>query len=120
MKNKEELEHQIAESNKVGDKILILTDPLCTLDVREKIFRDVIKMYEKEGSIFIKPHPRDELDYRKLFPEYPQFDATVPMEMLNFFPGTEVQKSSGSVDGSEGAALHRGSGASGTGFHGCL
>ena len=27
--------------NKVGDKILILTDPLCTLDVREKIFRDV-------------------------------------------------------------------------------
>ena len=37
VKNKEELEHQIAESNKVGDKILILTDPLCTLDVRERI-----------------------------------------------------------------------------------
>ena len=92
VKNKEELEHQIAESNKVGDKILILTDPLCTLDVREKIFRDVIKMYEKEGSIFIKPHPRDELDYRKLFPEYPQFDATVPMEMLNFFPGLKFKK----------------------------
>lgn len=92
VKNKEELEHQIAESNKVGDKILILTDPLCTLDVREKIFRDVIKMYEKEGSIFIKPHPRDELDYRKLFPEYPQFDATVPMEMLNFFPGLRFKK----------------------------
>lgn len=92
VKNKEELEHQIAESNKVGDKILILTDPLCTLDVREMIFRDVIKMYEKEGSIFIKPHPRDELDYRKLFPEYPQFDATVPMEMLNFFPGLRFKK----------------------------
>lgn len=92
VKNKEELERQIAASNKVGDKILILTDPLCTLDVREKIFRDVIKMYEKEGSIFIKPHPRDELDYRKLFPEYPQFDATVPMEMLNFFPGLKFKK----------------------------
>ena len=92
MKNKEELERQIAAGNKVGDKILILTDPLCTLDVREKIFRDVIKMYEKEGSIFIKPHPRDELDYRKLFPEYPQFDATVPMEMLNFFPGLKFKK----------------------------
>lgn len=92
VKNKEELEQQIAASNKVGDKILILTDPLCTLDVREKIFRDVIKMYEKEGSIFIKPHPRDELDYRKLFPEYPQFDATVPMEMLNFFPGLKFKK----------------------------
>lgn len=92
VKNKEELENQIAAGNKVGDKILILTDPLCTLDVREKIFRDVIKMYEKEGSIFIKPHPRDELDYRKLFPEYPQFDATVPMEMLNFFPGLKFKK----------------------------
>ena len=31
VKNKEELEHQIAESNKVGDKILILTDPVCAL-----------------------------------------------------------------------------------------
>ncbi len=49
-------------------------------------------MYEKEGSIFIKPHPRDELDYRKLFAEYPQFDATVPMEMLNFFPGLRFKK----------------------------
>lgn len=40
---------------------------------------------EKEGRIFIKPHPRDELDYHKVFPGYPIFDATVPMEMLNFF-----------------------------------
>jgi chaperonin cofactor prefoldin len=46
VRNKDELEHQIEESNKVGDKILILTDPVCTLDVREQIFRDIIKMYE--------------------------------------------------------------------------
>ena len=79
-------------------------------------------MYEKEGTVFLLNRiPETELDYRKLFPEYPQFDATVPMEMLNFFPGSEVLKSSGDrVDGSEGAALRRGSGASGTGFHGCL
>lgn len=43
-------------------------------------------MYEKEGTIFLKPHPRDLLDYQKLFAEYPQFDASMPMEMLNFFP----------------------------------
>ena len=76
----------------MGDKILILTDPLCTLDVRERIFRDIIKMYEKEGTIFLKPHPRDLLDYRKLFAEYPQFDASMPMEMLNFFPGLRFKK----------------------------
>lgn len=92
IRDKEGLEKQIAESSQVGDKILILTDPLCTLDVRERIFRDIIQKYEKEGTIFLKPHPRDELDYRKLFPEYPQFDATVPMEMLNFFPGLRFRK----------------------------
>lgn len=86
------LKQQIEESNRVGDKILILTDPLCTLEVREKIFRDIIERYEKEGTVFLKPHPRDSLDYRKLFGEYPQFDATVPMEMLNFFPGLRFKK----------------------------
>lgn len=77
------------------DKILILTDPLCSLDVREKIFKDIITMYEKEGEIFIKPHPRDVLDYRKLFSEYPQFDATIPMELLNFFPDLHFKKAVG-------------------------
>ena len=43
--------------------------------------------YEKQGQIFIKPHPRDELDYSKVFPGYPMFDGTMPMEMLNFFEG---------------------------------
>lgn len=92
IRDKEGLERQIAQCGAMGDKILILTDPLCTLDVRERIFRDIIAMYEKEGTIFIKPHPRDVLDYRKLFGEYPQFDATVPMEMLNFFPGLRFKK----------------------------
>ena len=92
IRDKEALQRQIAESSQVGDKILILTDPLCTLDVRERIFRDIIEKYEAEGTIFIKPHPRDELDYRTLFAEYPQFDSTVPMEMLNFFPGLRFKK----------------------------
>ncbi|MBR1772006.1 MAG: lipooligosaccharide sialyltransferase [Lachnospiraceae bacterium] len=92
IRDKEGLERQIAESSKVGDKILILTDPLCTLDVRERIFRDIIDRFAPEGTIFIKPHPRDALDYRKLFPQYPQFDATVPMEVLNFFPGLRFKK----------------------------
>lgn len=92
IRDREKLQKQIEESARFGDKILILTDPLCTLDVRERIFRDIIHRYEKEGTVFIKPHPRDELDYRTLFKEYPQFDATVPMEMLNFFPGLRFKK----------------------------
>ena len=92
IRDKEGLEQQIAESNKLGDKILILTNPVCDLEVREQIFKDIIAMFEPEGTVFLKPHPRDILDYRKLFAEYPQFDATVPMEMLNFFPGLRFKK----------------------------
>lgn len=92
IRDKEGLEKQIRESNSIGDKILILTDPLCTLEVRKQIFSDIIDRYRKEGTIFIKPHPRDMLDYKKLFPQYPQFDATVPMEMLNFFEGLRFKK----------------------------
>ncbi|MCR4599547.1 MAG: glycosyltransferase family 52 protein [Acetatifactor sp.] len=92
IRNREELEQQINASGAFGDKILVLTEPLCTLDVREQIFRDVIAMYEKEGTVFLKPHPRDILDYQTLFPDIPQFDATVPMEMLNFFPHLRFKK----------------------------
>lgn len=74
------------------DKIMILTEPLCDLETRERIFRDLIAEYEKEGAIYIKPHPRDELDYQRLFAEYPQFDATMPMEMLNYFEGFRIKK----------------------------
>lgn len=80
---------RIEECSATGEnrgRILILTDPLCALDVREQIFKDIVEEYEKQGQIFIKPHPRDVLEYSKVFPGYPIFDATVPMEMLNFFP----------------------------------
>ena len=92
IRNRDELEKQLDKCKQSRDGILILTDPLCTLDVRERIFKDIIAMYEPEGTIFIKPHPRDELNYRELFAEYPQFDATVPMELLNFFPGIHFKK----------------------------
>lgn len=90
VRDMEGLKAQLSSQEK--DKILILTDPLCTLEIRERIFRDIIARFEPEGTIFLKPHPRDELDYRTLFAEYPQFDATVPMEMLNFFPGIHFKK----------------------------
>ena len=66
-----ELQKKIEECNNAEqgkDRILILTEPLCTLDVRERIFKDIVKEYEKQGIVFIKPHPREELDYRKVFP----------------------------------------------------
>lgn len=86
------LQKQIEECSREAKKILILTDPLCTLDVRERIFQDIVRMYEKEGKVFLKPHPRDTLDYRRLFPDLPQFDAAVPMELLQFFDNLHFSK----------------------------
>lgn len=91
----ERLNEQIKEGEKYSSKVLILTDPLCTLEVREQIFRDIIAMYEMDAQVFLKPHPRDYLDYKTLFAEYPQFDATMPMEMLNFFDNVKFDKAVG-------------------------
>lgn len=68
-------------------KVLVLTEPLCDLETRERIFRDIIKKYGEDAVVVLKPHPRDELDYNTLFSEYFRIDRTVPMEMLNFIPG---------------------------------
>lgn len=92
VRDMDSLKKQLSGSRGEENKILILTDPLCTLDVRERIFRDIIRMYEPEGKIFLKIHPRDELNYGELFSEYPQFDASIPMEMLQFFPGVRFRK----------------------------
>lgn len=79
-----------------ANKILLLTEPLCGLDVRERIFRDCIEQYGKiegeESVILIKPHPRDVLDYQKVFPEYIVLDAKFPMEILNFIPNLTFRR----------------------------
>lgn len=81
------LEKLIKESSECKKTVLLLTEPLCDLAVRERIFRDLVEEYGKDATVFIKPHPRDELDYPALFKECPQFDGAMPMEILNFFEG---------------------------------
>ncbi len=83
---------EIRNTSTGKDNILILTEPLCTLDVRQTIFRDLIARYEKEGKVFLKIHPRDELDYEHLFSDVFRFDKTVPMEILNFFSELHFKK----------------------------
>lgn len=79
-----------------GDKILVLSEPLCSLDVRKQIFSDIIKEYGEDNGekfqVLIKPHPRDVLDYAKEFSEYIVLDGKFPMEILNFIPGLNFKK----------------------------
>lgn len=74
------------------NKILILTEPLCDLETRERIFRDIIELYGKGMQIILKPHPRDLLDYEKCFPGCVVLSGKFPMEMMNFLPDIHVKK----------------------------
>lgn len=88
VKHKERIENVIAAGTQ--KMVLILTEPLCELDVRKQLFNDLIEKYEKEYQIILKQHPRDLLDYEKEFEGYLLIDRTVPMEMLNFFDNFKV------------------------------
>ena len=72
-------------------RVLILSEPLCDLETRARIFRDLVAQYGSvDGTpavVMIKQHPRDLLDYRTVFaPEEGVIllSGSFPMEMLNF------------------------------------
>ena len=71
---------------------MILTEPLCELDVRRQMFEDIIKEYQDDYRIIIKPHPRDLLDYTKEFPGVVVIRDRFPMEVLGDITGFNVDK----------------------------
>lgn len=71
---------------------LILTEPLCELDVRKKLFGDIIDMYKDTHTVIIKPHPRDVLDYEKEFPDTIVIKGKFPMEVMNDIPNLHINK----------------------------
>lgn len=92
IKNIDELKEKFISGENHEHKVLILTEPLCSLEVREKIFRDVISEQGQNAQVILKPHPRDVLDYEKLFPEYIVLSGKFPMEIMNFIPELQVDK----------------------------
>lgn len=91
IENREALVKDLATEGKQQKKVLVLTEPLCDLATREQIFTDIVNTYkwfgEEAGCVIMKPHPRDVLDYAKLFPENIVLDGKFPMEILNFVDG---------------------------------
>jgi hypothetical protein len=62
------------------------------MDVRKKLFSDIIDEYKDENRVIIKPHPRDTLDYEGAFPETVVVRDRFPMEVLGDIEGFEVDK----------------------------
>ncbi len=91
--NIEEIKEKLATGR---ENVLLLTEPLCELPVRERIFQDCIDLYGqidgKESVVLIKPHPRDLLDYETLFSEHIVLDRKFPMEVLNYIEGLQFRR----------------------------
>ena len=92
LENAAELTDMLAALPADRPVVMILTEPLCELPVRKRLFGDVISMYDSESSVIIKPHPRDELDYEKEFPDTIVIRGRFPMEVMNDIPGLQVDK----------------------------
>lgn len=71
---------------------MILTEPLCDLDTRKRLFGDIIDMYKNDSNVIIKPHPRDLLDYEKEFPGIIVIKEKFPMEVFNDIRNFKVDK----------------------------
>ena len=70
-----------------GKTALILTQPLfednlATLEDEFKIYEEFFEKF-KDYNIIIKPHPRDEKDYEKIYPNVTIIDKYFPIELLN-------------------------------------
>lgn len=96
IENREELEESLKAGKGSGHRVLVLTEPLCGLETRKTIFRDIIGKYQwvdgEKALVLLKPHPRDVLDYKELFPEHIVLDGGFPMEILNYVEGLSFDR----------------------------
>lgn len=84
IKNKKAILDALNDMEDGRENYLILTEPLCSLKIRKQIFEDLAEEYGKKGKVILKPHPRDEMNYEKEFPDITVIEKMVPMEILNF------------------------------------
>ncbi|MBP3736360.1 MAG: lipooligosaccharide sialyltransferase [Lachnospiraceae bacterium] len=84
------------EEGKGRPRVLILSEPLCDLKTRERLFRDIVDTYGavdgERALVMIKQHPRDRMDYSEKFGDCILLSSAFPMEMLNFVPGLSFDR----------------------------
>lgn len=70
------------------DCILFLSEGFpADKSVREKVAIEVVGTYCEGSKVVIKPHPRDDVDYEKMFPECVVIQGKFPIEVLNYIEG---------------------------------
>lgn len=78
-----------------GEKcVLILTEPYhFDEETQTRIVGDIISEYCKGMRVVIKPHPRDTIDYRKVYPGCIVINGKFPMEVMNHMDIITFEKS---------------------------
>ncbi|MDC7292951.1 glycosyltransferase family 52 protein [Butyrivibrio sp. DSM 10294] len=92
----DKLRSKLDEAKKGLPTLLVLSEPLCDLDTRRRIFEDIIRDYGtidgQKAIVLIKQHPRDLLEYNKIFRDAVILDGSFPMEMLNLIEGLSFDR----------------------------
>lgn len=92
MENVEDLMSAIRMQDENMKNAIVLTEDLCTFDVRKQIFTDIIKEYCTGYRVFIKPHPRDQFDYEKEFPDQIVLRGKYPLEVMKYIEGVHFHR----------------------------
>ncbi|MGN0431376.1 MAG: lipooligosaccharide sialyltransferase [Lachnospiraceae bacterium] len=90
MENAEQLIRELA--NRSEKNAIVLTEELCDEDVRKQMFADLIAEYCEGYKVFIKPHPKDLLDYEKVFPQHIVLKGRYPLEVMKYIPGVHFHR----------------------------
>jgi Glycosyltransferase family 52. len=92
MENIDEIKKQLESVSEHKERVMILTEPLCDFETRKRLFGDIIKEYQNDYDILIKPHPRDLVDYKEAFPQVTVLQGKFPMEVIADIDDLKVEK----------------------------
>ena len=73
-----------------GAAVLLLTDPFAVTgrlpdhESQKRLYQELVEKYVGNEKLMIKAHPRDDLDYKSIFPEAVVIEKNMPMEVMNF------------------------------------
>ncbi len=86
------------DMTKKGKKILLLTQPLfvdkMVLSMKDQIdiYTQIINDYIKDYDVYIKAHPRDNFDYKKINNKVNIVSKNIPIEILNYNKNVNFDK----------------------------
>ena len=78
-----------------SDAVMLMTCPLkkgdMDFELQTSVVRKLMNLYSG-AKFIIKPHPRDDTDYKKAFPGVIVLNRSFPSEVFSFLDGIEIRE----------------------------